>query len=171
MFNRSILIVNSMRRGPLILGLSLLGAIIAYCSVYFAATATSRDLLNSDQPELAWLKHEFNLSDSEFSRISQLHDDYLPLCQTRCMQIEELNRKLTNAIASAAQMTPEIEKLLKDRGEVRTQCQAEMLKHFVEVSRTMPAGQGKRYLNWVQSQTCLNEQVMNHRPAQHTHAQ
>jgi hypothetical protein len=37
-----------------------------------------------------------------------------------------------------------------------------MLKHFFEVSRTMPAEQGRRYLAWVQAQTCLHEQTLNH---------
>jgi hypothetical protein len=45
---------------------------------------------------------------------------------------------------------------------VRTACQAEILKHFFEVSRTMPAGQGRRYLAWVQERTCLSEGLMNH---------
>jgi hypothetical protein len=44
---------------------------------------------------------------------------------------------------------------------MRADCQAEMLKHFFEVSRAMPADQGKRYLAWVQAQTCLHEQTMN----------
>ncbi|MCI0541552.1 MAG: periplasmic heavy metal sensor [Verrucomicrobiales bacterium] len=153
-----------MRRGLLILGLSLAGGIIAYCCVYFAGTTTAREWRRSAQPELAWLKHEFSLNDAEFSRIAQLHQAYLPQCKERCRQIEELNGKLTNAISSAAQMTAEIEKLLDERGKMRAQCQAEMLKHFLEVSRTMPSAQGKRYLAWVQTQTCLNEQAMNHGP-------
>ncbi len=37
-----------------------------------------------------------------------------------------------------------------------------MLKHFFEVSRAMSPEQGRRYLAWVQEQTCLREQMMNH---------
>jgi hypothetical protein len=38
-----------------------------------------------------------------------------------------------------------------------------MLKHFFEVSRTMPPEQGKRYLAWVRENTCLRgEQAMDH---------
>jgi hypothetical protein len=121
--------------------------------------------LSSNQPELAWLKHEFNLSDSQFARISQLHEGYLPQCKERCRQIEELNNKLMMAIGATTQMTPEIEKLLADRAGMRATCQAEMLKHFFEVSRAMPPEQGRRYLAWVQAQTCLHEQTMNHAEA------
>lgn len=45
---------------------------------------------------------------------------------------------------------------------MRSECQAEMLKHFFEVSRAMPPEQGKRYLAWVQEQTCLRQQTMTH---------
>lgn len=151
-----------MRRGLLILGLGLAGAVLAFCCFYLAGTATPREWLRSQQPELAWLKHEFNVSDSELSRISKLHGAYLSQCKERCRQIENLNNKLTKAIGSAAQVTPEIEKLLDERGRMRTECQAEMLKHFFAVSQTMPPEQGKRYLAWAQEHTCLSEQVMNH---------
>jgi hypothetical protein len=67
-----------MRRGLLILGLGLAGAVIAYGCFYLAGTATPREWMRSQQPELVWLKHEFNLSDAEFTRISQWNAGYLP---------------------------------------------------------------------------------------------
>ena len=48
---------------------------------------------------------------------------------------------------------------------MRADCQAAMLNHFFAVSRTMPADQGKRYLAWVLTQTCLHENRMNHAEA------
>ena len=154
-----------MRRGFTILALGILGAVVAYYCLYLLGTATPRTWLRSRHPELAWLKHEFKLNESEFSRISQLHEGYLPQCKERCRRIEELNNKLMKAIGATTQITPEIEKLLADRARMRADCQSEMLKHFFEVSRTMPAEQGKRYLAWVQAQTCLHEQTMNHNEA------
>jgi hypothetical protein len=154
-----------MRRGFTILAVGFVGALLAYGCLYLLGTATPRAWLRSNQPELTWLKHEFNLSDSQFARISQLHEGYLPQCKERCRQIEELNHKLMMAIGATTQMTPEIEKLLTDRAGMRSACQAEMLKHFFEVSRAMPPEQGKRYLAWVQAQTCLHEQTMNHAEA------
>ena len=151
-----------MRRGILILALGVLGAAVAYCCFYLMGTATPRALLRSTQPELAWLKHEFNLNDTEFTRISQLHAGYLPQCKERCRRIGEFNTQLSNALATATQVTPELEKMLNERARIRATCQAEMLKHFFEVSRTMPPEQGKRYLAWVRENTCLREQVMDH---------
>ena len=156
-----------MKRALSILIGGLLAACAVYCLFYFAGTATQRKVLASKAPELLWLKKEFNLGDAELTRITQLHEAYLPQCQARCQHIEELNRQLARAIDSAAQMTPEIERLLTERAKARTDCQAEMLKHFFEVSRTMPTDQGRRYLAWVQEQTCLSEAPMNHDAAEH----
>ena len=73
-----------MRRAIVILAVGVAGAAIAYCCFFLMGTATPRALTRSPQPELAWLKHEFKLSDAEFSRISQLHAGYLPQCMERC---------------------------------------------------------------------------------------
>ena len=157
-----------MRRGILILVLGMVVAALAYCCVYLMGTATPRALMQSAQPELAWLKHEFNLGDAEFKRISELHAGYLPQCKERCKRIDELNDALANRLANATQVTPELEKLLRERAQMRATCQAEMLKHFFEVSRTMPPEQGKRYLAWVRENTCLREQAMDHGTDNHS---
>src|SRR4030095_4694232 len=106
-----------MRRGLLILALGLVGAALAYCCFYLLGTVTPRALMRSAQPELAWLKQEFNLSDAEFTRISQLHAGYLPQCKERCQRIDELNNMLSTTLASATQVTPEVEKLLSERAQ------------------------------------------------------
>ena len=156
-----------MRRGILILVLGVVVAAIAYCCFYVMGTATPRALMQSAQPELAWLKHEFNLGDAEFTRISQLHAGYLPQCMERCRRIDQLNDKLSKTLATATQVTPEVEQMLGERAQMRASCQADMLKHFFEVSRTMPPEQGQRYLAWVRENTCLREQAMDHGPDNH----
>jgi hypothetical protein len=80
----------------------------------------------------------------------------------RCRRIDQLNDTLSNALATTTRVTQEIEMLLSERAQMRASCQAEMLKHFFEVSRTMPPEQGKRYLAWVCENTCLREQAMEH---------
>lgn len=165
-----------MKRGLLILGLGVVGAVLAYYCVYLIGTATPRAMMQSPQPELAWLKHEFNLGDAEFKRISELHDDYLPQCIERCRRIDESNGRLFKTLDTATEITPDIETLLKERAQLRATCQSEMLEHFFEVSRTMPPEHGRRYLAWARDNTCLREQAMDHgadhhattsRPARH----
>jgi heavy-metal resistance protein len=152
-----------MKKGAVILLFGLLLATAGFCGFYYAGTAPCRDMMREPQPELAWLKKEFKLSDAEFKRISQLHAAYLPQCAARCQRIEEQNQKLKQLFSQATTVTPEIQNLLNERAKMRADCEAEMMKHFMEVSRTMPAEQGRRYLDWVEKQTFLHGQGMEER--------
>ena len=124
---------------------------------------SSRVMMRQPQPELAWLKQEFNLSDAEYARIAKLHEAYLPRCRERCRLIDEVNAKLKDLLAHATSVTPEIQALFTERAKMRAACEAEMFQHFLEVSRTMPTGQGQRYLAWVQTQSSLRGQGMEQR--------
>jgi hypothetical protein len=163
-----------MRRGFLILGLGVTAAVATYFCVYLAGTTGPRTWLQNRQPELVWLKQEFKLSDAEFARVSQLHEAYLPQCRERCSRIRAMNDKLAQLLAANSDVTPAVESALAERATMRSECQTAMLKHFFEVSRTMSPEQGRRYLAWVQEQTCLREQTMNHgeapRADTYTHA-
>ena len=152
-----------MRRAALILllGVALGGA--GFSGLYYTRTARWRELMREPQPELAWLRREFNLGDAEFARVSQLHAAYLPQCAARCQHIEELNQKLRLLLSQAAGVTSEIQDLLVERAKLRADCETEMMKHFLQVSRTMPPGQGQRYLAWVEDQTVLRGLPMEER--------
>ncbi len=143
--------------------LGLLLAVAAFVGFYYAGTAPCRAMMRESQPELAWLKKKFNLSDAEFARITQLHEAYLPKCRERCRRIEELNARLQQQLAQATNVTPEIQGLLAERAKMRADCEAEMLQHFLEVSRTMPPEQGRQYLAWVEEQSSLRGQGMEQR--------
>ena len=149
-----------MKKSALILLLGLLVSAAAFSGFYYFGTIRCRDMMRESKPELAWLKKEFNLSDAEFVRISQLHEAYLPECRERCKRINEQNQKLQQLLAHTSAVTPEIQSLLAERAKTRAECEAEMLKHFLEVSRTMPPQQGQRYLTWVEQQTSLRGQGM-----------
>ncbi len=152
-----------MKKGALILIAGLLLGGAAFGGFYYLGTAPCRSMMQESQPELAWLKQQFNLSDKEFARITALHDAYLPQCAERCMVIEEQNRKLKALLEKDPTVTQEVRELLAARAQTRAMCEAEMLKHFQEVSRAMPPEQGRRYLAWVQEQTVLRPQAMEAR--------
>lgn len=149
-----------MKRAGLILLLGLLVGTAGFSGFYYLGTASHRSLMQEPQPELAWLKKEFKLSDVEFARISQMHAAYRPQCAERCRRIEEQNEKLQRLLAQSTNVTPEIQTLLAERAKTRAECETEMLKHFLAVSRTMPPEQGRRYLSWVQRQTFMSGQGM-----------
>ncbi|MBX3747016.1 MAG: periplasmic heavy metal sensor [Verrucomicrobiae bacterium] len=151
-----------MRRTLPILILGLLGAVGTYCLAYFAGTFSSRALLHSPQPELAWLQHEFKLTGQDLARITELHAGYLPRCMERCARIDELNTLLAAALHADMPVPAEIDSLLRERADMRVLCQSEMIDHFLQVSRTMPPDQGRRYLAWVWDNTSLRERPMDH---------
>jgi hypothetical protein len=112
-------------------------------------------MMREAQPELAWLKREFKLTDADYARLVQLHNAYLPQCMERCRLIEEQNQKLHALLAQSTNVTPEVRTVLAQRAQIRADCEAAMLEHFLEVSRTMPPEQGRRYLAWVEGQSGL----------------
>ncbi len=149
-----------MKKSALILLLGLLTSTLGFAGFYYFGTASCRTLMSQPQPELAWLKKEFHLSDSEFGRIVEMHEAYLPKCGERCALIAKQDNQLRESLATATTMTPEIQNLLMERARMRAECETEMLRHFLAVSRTMPPDQGQRYLAWVESQCCLQGQLM-----------
>jgi hypothetical protein len=154
-----------MKRAWIILFCGLAVAVLAYVGFYYYVSGThAYSLITSEEPELAWLKKEFHLGDAEFSRISEMHESYLAGCAERCRRIDERNQELKRLLAATNTVTTDIEKVLIESAQLRAECQKEMLQHFYEVSRTMPAEQGRRYLDWVQEQTILSDshQGMHH---------
>lgn len=150
-----------MHRGIVILATGLLTAAFAFYCVYHLSTKDARQLAESRQPELAWLQHEFNLSPAEFQRITDLHAAYLPQCRALCLRIDSQNSRLQELIANAPEMTPEIEGAIAEAGRLRAECQIMMLRHFFQVSQTMPPPQRDRYLAWVHQKTILPDHGMN----------
>ena len=149
-----------MKKGILILVLGLVAAVAAYGCVYFACMSSARALQQSDKPELAWLKEEFNLSDADFKRVSELHAAYLPQCRDICREIDGHNVKLQTLLSDATNMTPEISVALTESARLRSKCQTMMLRHFFQASQTMPPEQGRRYLSWVKEKAFLPDYGM-----------
>ena len=84
-----------MKRVIVILLACVVAGVAAYCAIYFAGTARHRELMRTDHAELAWLKQEFNLSKSEFLRVSELHAAYRPAWAQMGRRLEAQNQKLT----------------------------------------------------------------------------
>jgi hypothetical protein len=153
-----------MKRGILILTLGLIAAVTGYCCIYLAGTSSARNLRQSEKPELAWLRQEFNLSDAEFKRVSGLHMAYLPHCREMCRQIDAQNAQLQTLLANATNMTPQIDNALAEASRLRSECQSMMLRQFFQVSQTLPPEQGRRYLSWVKKKAFVADHGMNGRP-------
>ena len=96
--------------------------------------------------DLNWLRTEFHLNDAEMARVRQLHESYLPQCAKMCVLIATKKAEVQAALANETNITVAAQEKLIELGEVRAQCQAQMLRHFIAVSQAMPPEQGRRYL-------------------------
>jgi hypothetical protein len=151
-----------MRRSLLILlAVLLAGAAIVGTSYLLGCQICARQL-NGSGDDLAWLRREFRLSDTEMQRIRQLHEGYLPRCHENCARIAAKKQELQAVLDRAHGMTPEAQQKLAEVAALRAQCQANMLAHFYEVSQAMPPEQGRRYLAEMQRLTLgFHEQIEN----------
>jgi hypothetical protein len=126
----------------------ILGVVAAagllFTTAFFAANrfCVARAMPTDD---LAWLKQEFRLSDAEMARIKTLHEGYLPKCEAMCQKIAAKKQELDSIVTGGTNISAMTEKKLAELGELRAQCQAQMMQHFAEVSQAMPPEQGRRY--------------------------
>ena len=163
-----------MRRSLFILiGVLALGAAVFAGSFFFSRQIC---ITRMDNPadDLAWLRTEFQLSDAEMAHVRELHEGYMPKCAAMCTRIAAKKTELETALAGATNVDANAQEKLKELAELRAQCQAQMLQHFIEVSRAMPPEQGRRYLAEMQRMTItaheqLEENMSAHEGHEHHH--
>src|ERR1051325_11393718 len=117
-----------------------------FAASFFGARHVSMMCVAKSTDDLSWLRDEFHLSDAEMTRIKELHRGYMPKCMEMCEKITAKKEEITVALGNGTNVTAEVQTKLIELGELRARCQAQMLDHFVEVSRAMPSEQGARYL-------------------------
>jgi hypothetical protein len=64
-----------------------------------------------------------------------------------CGQIAAKKQELDEALAGATNISPVARQKLTELAVLRSQCQAQMLQHFIQVSEVMPPEHGRRYLS------------------------
>jgi len=163
-----------MRRSFIILfGALALGAAV-FAGSFLMARQCRVNQMAASTDDLDWLRREFHLSDADLNRIRLLHEGYLPKCAEMCARIAAKKSKLESALAGSTNVTPAAEIALREIGELRAQCQAQMLQHFVEVSQVMPPEQGRCYLAEMQRLTLgfheqLEQSMSDHAGHEHHH--
>lgn len=142
-----------MKRTWFILFLGLALGVTGFGLFYANRTASYRDLEQTCGPELAWIKKEFKLGNSEFERVRVLHRAYKPVCTEYCRRVDEKHRELATLMAVSIDVTPAVQKVLGEAADLRKECLGQMLRHFYTVSQAMPPEQGRRYLAWMLAET------------------
>ena len=149
-----------MRRSFVILfGALALGAAV-FAGSFFVSRQICVQQMANPADDLNWLSSEFQLSADTMARVRQLHEGYLPKCAEMCARIAAKKSELESVLAGSTNISSEAKQKLIELGELRAQCQAQMLQHFVEVSQAMPPEQGRRYLAEMQRLTLgFHEQI------------
>lgn len=135
-----------MRRSLLILLLLLLAGAAVFGGAYLLAGAWCRTYFARSTDDFDWLRREFRLNEAEMARIRELHAGYLPQCRGFCERIAAQQVELRASLGAGTNVNATVEEKLRNIAALRAQCQAAMLRHFLEVSRVMPPEQGRRYL-------------------------
>jgi len=138
--NRSLVIV---------LGALALGAAV-FAGSFFAG---QRACMTHPADDLSWLRDEFHLGDAEMARIRQLHEGYMPQCAKMCSLLAAKKSEVQAALGDGTNITAAARQKLVELGELRAQCQAQMLQHFIATSQAMPPEAGRRYLAEMQRLT------------------
>lgn len=136
----------------IVLGALALGAAV-FAGSYVAGQRACVVTMTRSADDLSWLRDEFHLGDAEMVRIRQLHEGYMPQCAKMCALLAAKKSELQAALAGGTNITTDAQKKLIELGELRAQCQAQMLQHFIAVSQAMPPEQGRRYLAEMQRLT------------------
>lgn len=149
-----------MKRPLLIVVLALAAGVVLLAASYQLAARLCVKQMAANADDLDWLRQEFRLSEAELARVRALHDGYLPQCAEMCKAIATKKRELEEALTGTTNITAAAETKLAELGALRARCQTQMLRHFAEVSQTMPPEQGRRYLAEMQRFTLgFHEQI------------
>jgi hypothetical protein len=135
-----------MKRSLTIIIAGLLAAMALFAGSYAMSRRVCQACMQPSVDSLDWLRQEFHLSDADMSQVRELHNGYMPKCADMCAKIAAKKQELDEALAGATNISPVAKQKLTELAVLRSQCQAQMLEHFVQVSRAMPPEQGRRYL-------------------------
>ena len=132
---------------PIVIIVSIgLASVALFAGAFLFASKMCSHQLTRPTDDLTWLQAEFQLGKEEMSRVRELHNGYVSVCQRYCELIAAEKSVLKELVQAGQGGSEEASACLGEIGHLRAQCQAAMLKHFEEVSRVMPPDQGPRYL-------------------------
>jgi len=136
-----------MKRPLLSIIVAVLAGTALFGSSYFMGRRVCEMCVTRSTDNLDWLRQEFHLNDADMARVRELHNGYMPKCAEMCAQIAAKKQELDDALAGATNISPIAKQKLTELAVLRSQCQAQMLEHFIRVSQAMPPEQGRRYLS------------------------
>lgn len=138
-----------MKKPIVILIVALIAGFAAFGITRRHSAATKGDTLLDQLPELAWLRTELALSDSQFSKVAELHASYRPVCGEMCERIGKSRARLEAAALKNRTTGSELQQAVADYESVRSDCKMRMLDHLYQTAALMNEEQAGRYLKMV----------------------
>lgn len=100
----------------------------------------------SFQSELEWLRREFQLTEEQFAKASELHFAYRPTCESLCEKVLASRGRIAQLVGTEGHVTPELEAALREQATLRVECQTAMLTHLYQTAACLSPDQAKAYL-------------------------
>lgn len=97
-------------------------------------------------PELTWMRREFDLSDEQFAKVSELHEAYRPRCEEMCDRIRDSHEELDRLARQGRALSPELGEAIEDHARIHAECQREMVQHLYDTAAILDEEQSRRYL-------------------------
>ena len=137
-----------MRKTLVILLIALSTGVISYLAMRSQKPEHRHpEILLDTLPELAWLKKDLKLSDSQFEKVKALHVDYRPKCEEMCHRVAAAHERLDEASRAAGGMTPELRNEIANHARIHAECQEAMLTHLYQTAAVLEKDQARRYLH------------------------
>ena len=115
------------------------------CAVAGAVPTERGSLL----PELEWLRHSLDLTDSQFEKVKALHLAYQPTCEALCLRVHLSNQSLLETATKSRAVEGGVAGNLRERADLSLECQQAMLRHVYETAACMRTEQAEKYLHLV----------------------
>lgn len=137
-----------MKKALIILLIALSTGLLAFLAMRSQRIAHRQpEILLDTLPELAWLKKDLKLSESQFEKVKALHVGYRPQCEEMCHRIAEAHERLDKASRAVDGMTPELRIEIENHARIHAECQEAMLTHLYQTAAVLEKDQAKRYLS------------------------
>lgn len=98
-------------------------------------------------PELQWLRREFELTDTQFAKVSDLHLAYRPTCEGLCMKVMASQDNIKRLVSDGTQVSPELKAALREQATLHVECQTALLTHLYQTAACLSPEQARSYLD------------------------
>jgi hypothetical protein len=135
-----------MKRPIFIIFAILAVTVFTYVFCYQLTTHETRRMMAADTGNgIAWLHHEFSLTEEQTRNITILQQAHEPRCIELCSRIANANIRILTLLRETSAMTPELEAAMTEASRLQDACRASTVAQILAISACMSPEQATRY--------------------------